>query len=317
MNIARYRWSSLVIQSRTPLPELWSCDSAMADWRFECQTTGQPHRMGPWLHHWVLPNGARWLSIARIDDEHVLRFWRIADFIVSDDFRTIRCEAARTTRPETIRHLLFDHVLPAITSGERRFGLHASAVAIRGAAVAFLGRSGLGKSTLAAAFGLRGAPIVTDDCLILDLSRTRVVAVPTYPLLRLWREAIDRIGASGWRPAQAAQSASKLRLGLDNVAGVRFRRRPLPLGRLYLLQRGRGTAPPRIVPLSGRQSYIELVKFRLRLDPRDPIALRRECDQLAQIARAVPLAQLQIPSDFAALPDVQGAILADIGATRR
>ncbi len=311
MNIARYRWSSLVIQSGTPLPELQPCDSAVIDLRFECRTTGQPHRAGPWSHRWVLPNGARWLSIARIDDERLLRFERLADFMVSADCHTIRCEAARTTRSETIRHLLLDQVLPAITSGEQRFGVHASAVAIEGAAVGFLGRAGRGKSTLAAAFGLRGAAIVTDDCLILDLSGTGVVAVPTYPSLRLWRKTIDRLGAPV-QPARPTHHTSKIRLGSDNVAGVRFRRRPLPLGRLYLLERGRGSSSPRIVPLSRRQSYIELMKFRFRLDPRDPIALRRECEQLAHIAHAVPLARLQIPSDFAALPDVRGAVLADI-----
>jgi len=52
-------------------------------------------------------------------------------------------------------------------------------------------------------------------------------------------------------------------------------------------------------------------------DPRDPIALRRECEQLAHIAHAVPLARLQIPSDFAALPDVRGAVLADIRSSSR
>jgi hypothetical protein len=317
MSLARYRWSSIVIQSRTPLPELGRCDSAPASLRFECRATGQPRRTGPWSHRWVLPGRARWLSIARSDEGHVLRFERLADFMVSADGRAIRCEAARTTSPETIRHLLLDQVLPAIASGEGRFGVHASAVAIEGAAVAFLGRAGRGKSTLAAVFGLRGAPVVTDDCLILDLSRTGVVAVPTYPSLRLARETIDRLGARVRRPAEVAQYSSKLRLGTDNVAGVRFRRRPLPLGRLYLLERGRGSASPRIEPLTRRQSYIELMKFRFRLDPRDPIALGRECDQLVRIAHAVPLARLQMPSDFAALPDVLGAILADIRASRR
>jgi len=74
---------SIVSQSGTPLPELQPCDSAVIDLRFECRTTGQPHRAGPWSHRWVLPNGARWLSIARIDDERLLRFERLADFMES------------------------------------------------------------------------------------------------------------------------------------------------------------------------------------------------------------------------------------------
>jgi hypothetical protein len=312
MTRARYRWSSLVIESATPLPELPRCDSTPATLRFTCATSPRLPRIRGWSHRWCLPNRERWLSIARTSAGYVLRFEGFADFVVSPDARTIHCDAIPATTTATVRHLLLDQVLPAVASGEHRFGVHASAVAIDGAAVGFIGRTGRGKSTLAAAFGLYGSPVVTDDCLLLALSPSGVVALPTYPSLRLSQETVSRLGASLHRPTRVAQYSSKLRIGRDGIAGVRFRRRPLPLARLYLLERRRGSAAPRIVPLSRRQSYMELMKFRFRLDPRDPDALRRECDQLVRTAHAVPLARLQVPFDLEALPDVRRAVLADV-----
>jgi hypothetical protein len=313
MSALRYRWSSLVIESGTPLPELPRCGSLPPDVHFARETTRRLPRIEAWSHRWLLPNGERWLAIARTDAGHVLRFGALADFIVSPDTRSIHCEATPETSAATVRHLLLDQVLPAVVSGEHRVGVHASAVAIDGSAVGFLGRAGRGKSTLAAAFGLLGSPVVTDDCLLLDLSPSGIVAMPTYPSLRLCRDTVTRLGAPVKRTTRVAQYSSKVRVGA--IPGVRFRRRPLPLARLYLLERERRSAP-RIVPLTRRQSYIELMKFRFRLDPRDRVALRQECDQLVCIARAVPLARLQVPSDLSALPDVRRAVLDDLRDAR-
>jgi hypothetical protein len=306
----RYRWSSTVIESRMVLPELRPCRSAAVEVRFTHQTVERLRRCTSWSHRWRLPDGTTWLLIGSVGRRRLLRFRRIADFIVSRDGRSIRCEAPLTTAPDTIRHLLLDQVLPALASG-RRFCIHASAVAIGGAAVAFLGRTGSGKSTLAAAFGLDGASIVTDDCLLLSRSHSRLIAVPTYPSLRLWPAAGARLGtlSTGTR---VAQYSPKLRIGRENAAGLRFCERPLEVARLYVLDRTGATRSPQIVPLSPRDSYIELLKFRFRLDPRDRASLVRECDQLAAMVGEVPVARLQIPFGFGALPGVRAAVLADL-----
>jgi hypothetical protein len=300
----------LVVDSAVPLPELRRAASSRADFRFDMSVVAARRSRIAWSHRWLQPDGASWLSIGSIDGDRLLRFARLADFIVSSDRRSIRCEAAPDATPETIRHLLLDQVLPALAGGPRRFGIHASAVAINGAAVGFLGRSGRGKSTLAAALGVRGAPIVTDDCLMLTWSASRIVAVPTYPSLRLWPDAAARFATTA-DTARVAQYSPKLRVGNGNAAGLRFRHRPIRVGRLYLLERSRRRCP-QIVPLSSRDSYIELMTFRFRLDPRDRSQLRHECDQLVRVAGAVPVARLQIPSGLARLSEVRDAIMADL-----
>ncbi len=126
-------------------------------------------------HEWTLPDGTRWASIAKGRGEHVLRFRRFAEFIVSEGGRSVRWRALAATRPDTIRHLLLDQVMPALASEHSLIGLHASAVVVDGQGIAFAGPASRGKSTLAASFALDGHAVVTDDCLMLQWKR-RVAA---------------------------------------------------------------------------------------------------------------------------------------------
>ena len=76
--------------------------------------------------------------------------------------------------------------------------LHGAAVAKDGAALVVCGRSGEGKSTLAAALCRAGFDFVTDDICVIafDVDRQPRVA-PDGRQLKLWRESIDRLGLAG------------------------------------------------------------------------------------------------------------------------
>lgn len=67
--------------------------------------------------------------------------------------------------------------------------LHASAVAVEDKALAFVGRSGEGKSTLCANFNQQGFPLITDDYLLVKRNGDRYLGYPNYPGFRLWRES--------------------------------------------------------------------------------------------------------------------------------
>ena len=247
--VRRYVWGTLVIESRAAFPELRPSRARTAHVSFAIRRGAPRRRTYPWLHVWRLPDGSAGTSIARAGDEYVMRFARFADFFISGDRRTIRADVPASTRPNTIRHLLLDQVLPAIAGGGERVGLHASAVAIGGGAVVFAGPALRGKSTLAAAFGLGGHPVVTDDCLLIEPHAGGVRAIPTYPSLRLWQETVSRL-AGGWRMARVAQYSDKLRVASAGDRGMRFRRRSLPVRRIYLLDKGRASL--RIQPISAR-----------------------------------------------------------------
>jgi hypothetical protein len=72
--------------------------------------------------------------------------------------------------------------------------LHANAIQIGGRAVAFMGPSRAGKSTLAAWFQRQGYSIISDDvCVIGFHGDGKPYAIPGLPRLRLWAEALDHL----------------------------------------------------------------------------------------------------------------------------
>src|SRR5439155_1523704 len=81
---------------------------------------------------------------------YTLRFHATCEFRVSRDGRVIRVHATPGTTPETVAILVGGHVTALLLTLAGECVLHASAVAVDGAAIAFVGSPGMGKSTLAA-----------------------------------------------------------------------------------------------------------------------------------------------------------------------
>jgi hypothetical protein len=126
--------------------------------------TAAARRPRRWFHRQRQPDGRRWLSFARYPGGYLLRFIGLADFDVRPAARQIHGYRTPVTPPHTFNHLLLDQVLPLAAGGPHRLALHASVVDVDGRAVAFLGASRQGKSTLAAALARRGHTLLSDDC---------------------------------------------------------------------------------------------------------------------------------------------------------
>lgn len=75
-----------------------------------------------------------------------------------------------------------------------RLVLHGSAIRIGDRAVAFLGTSGAGKSTIAAALTRRGHTLITDDVAPIDLSGERPFIVPGYPMVKVDMNSARQLG---------------------------------------------------------------------------------------------------------------------------
>ena len=256
-----------------------------------------------------------WLRIGRRTGGYLFRFRRFADFDWCPRQRVLTCHLRPRTQMTTVRHLLLDQVLPAISGGEHGSGLHASAVVVGGEAIAFAGKTGLGKSTLAASFAAAGFAALTDDCLIVKNAGERFLAVPAYSSLRLWNDSADVIGRDLGRRYPVTAYSQKIRVS-GSTARIRFCEDPAPLRCVYLLDTraaGRGVL---IEPLSERDAFIELIRHTFRLDPCDRIHLANEMERLARLSQVVSVRRLHVPRRFENLSSVRKSVLLDLQRIR-
>ena len=109
--------------------------------------------------------------------------------------------------------------------------LHAAAVATEAGAVLLLGRSGIGKSSLAAALVERGYPLLADDVTGVALDAGgRPVALPALLPQRLWAHTLDKMK---WRP----RARAKVRRDMEKywVRAERHCATPLPVRAAFVL----------------------------------------------------------------------------------
>lgn len=94
---------------------------------------------------------------------------------------------------ESIRLFLLGSCFGAALQQRGRLVLHGSAVAGPKRCIAFLGPSGIGKSTLAQYFCKRGYKLVTDDLCVVRFPNHRPMVSAAYPHNKLWPDALKRL----------------------------------------------------------------------------------------------------------------------------
>lgn len=114
--------------------------------------------------------------------------------------------------------------------------LHASAVGVRGGAVAFLGHSTSGKSTTAAALHSRGYTFLTDDMAALSINMAgNILVLPGIPRLRVSEDAAHFLG---YAPSQCRKF--DLQDGRSEIfVEEGFANAPFNLARIFLLATGK------------------------------------------------------------------------------
>jgi hypothetical protein len=91
------------------------------------------------------------------------------------------------------RHLLETQILAILLHQRGRLVLHASAVSIDGNSIVFLGPSGVGKSSMAAAIHEMGYRVLEDDVVSVRIDQGVPIIDPGVPVLRLPIDSVEAL----------------------------------------------------------------------------------------------------------------------------
>jgi len=108
-------------------------------------------------------------TAARTEAGFVMRFHSFSDVVFDDALSRATVHAHRSADEDVVALVVTGAVTAFVLEMLGHCVLHASAVVYDGAAVAFAGPSGTGKTTVAALAGLAGGELIADDVLRVDI----------------------------------------------------------------------------------------------------------------------------------------------------
>jgi hypothetical protein len=233
-----------------------------------------------------LPDGRWYVGVADADG-YRLTFRDCGEFVISRDFTAIRW-VENGTRAELMPILFAGTVLAFYLTVRHQLVLHASAVARGDRALAFVGQSGRGKSTLAALAAAAGARVVTDDVLLVDVQGTPRCRGSAGEL-RL-RDGASSIAAALPRAERRATADHRLGLVCADVEAdwVDLGAVVIPCPSRELNDLDVRTVPP-------SEAVFRLLAFPRVHGLRSPAILRRQFEMLSDVVRHVPVYEVLIP----------------------
>ena len=179
------------------------------------------------------------------DQELGYRYWGrgFGHCLISPDGSEVLC-CPETADVNLWQRFVIGQILPFVAPLQGLEVMHGSAVEIDGGAVACLCGSGGGKSSLAAQFMLRGAPLITDDVLSLEREGGSVMVHPGPRAIGIRHREADRLG-----PAALAELGPAVARNEKEVVVAPGRAaRKAPLVALYFIRRQREAAELRWEP---------------------------------------------------------------------
>jgi hypothetical protein len=230
---------------------------------------------------------SRWYVAVADADGYRLTFRDSGEFLISGDFTSIRW-IENGARADLMPILFAGTVLAFYLTMRHQLVLHASAVARGEWALAFVGQSGRGKSTLAALAAVAGARVITDDVLLVDVEGTPRCRGSAGEL-RL-RDGAASIAAAV--PTAERRATADERIGLV-CADVE----PdwVNLGAVVIPYPSRESDEIEVVTVPPSDAVFRLLAFPRVHGLRSPIVLRRQFEMLSELLRRVPVYEVIVP----------------------
>ena len=191
-----------------------------------------------------------------------------------------------------IGSFLSTSIFGAVLQQRGVMAFHAGSVTADGGAVLFLGGSGIGKSSLAAALHDRGYDLLADDVtgVVLDRGAHRPVALPSLPCFRLRPDMLDA--------TRHVDARDRVRPGIEKylAPATRFHAAPLPVRAACVLTI-HNRPDVRVEPAPPAGAFKQLSRHTYR-----KLLLHGHGQQmthfrvLTAMARSVPLARVTRPA---------------------
>ncbi len=217
----------------------------------------------------------------------------------------ITVQPLATADEDAVRLFLLGSALGIVLAQRGHLVLHGNAFVVDGSAAVVLGHSGAGKSTLAAEMHRRGYAVLTDDVApIDDLGRV----VPGWPRIKLWRDAVERIGLSPDGLSRVNASFEKFHVPLERAEGLA----PVPVRWIYVLDRHEG--PLSLSTVTGAAAFTTLHEHAYRNEILLGALRRTHLARSAAVAASARITRLDRPRGVDSVAASADAILADIEA---
>lgn len=253
---------------------------------------------------WILPHGTVKAEFRRAGEGFLLRFPGEADFAIAAGGAEVTGWPAPEVAHEHFLSLFHNAILPLIGDHAGGLFLHGSAVSIHGRAIAFLGESGDGKTTLAGAFAKAGHPFLTEDVIELVAQGEDYWLQPKPSGLRLYPDSAHWLTGA---PAGADSSDEKI--DVTRAMALPFAASPAPLSALLLLGSDHEAALS-LGLLPQAAAAQRLLPHSFVLDVEDKPRLRAHFSRIVELATKVPCYTLDYPRRYDELPRVIAAMLA-------
>lgn len=267
---------------------------------------------------WVSPEGYCQAEFHKADHGFFIRFPDQADFLIGKPKGNGSFGITGWPAPEcedkTAINLFHNAIQPMLGNYTGGLFLHGSAVMVSGAgaeegvgdqagAVAFLGLSRGGKTTLAGSFSRAGQPFLTEDVIDLRLNEGQYWLQPKRSKLRLFADSARYLLGE-----KTTIEDADVKQDVEAGSALPFADHAVPLRQIYVL----GTdhrAPLSIRRYSMQEALGALMPHAFILDVEDKPRLKAHFARLADLSQDIACYALDFTRDYAELPGVRGAIL--------
>lgn len=229
-------------------------------------------------------------------NDGIFFWWDDVGILTATHGREIVVAPIADVDEQWFRGFIINEAMAAMLHQRGKLVLHGSAAVIDDGVVVFIGRSGQGKSTTAAALQVRGHLAIVDDVVAIDLDYMAGVphVLPAFPQVKLWPEAVAALGHDVDALPRVTQNTEKR--SYRQAEG--FPQSPQPLRAIYVLDKGDET---HIEPLTPQQACFELLthSYMNHLGGLYEVDLLGETgtaaanfQRCAEVARLVPIKRL-------------------------